>query len=224
MATVKRANVAPTHPTVWVGLALAVVGLLFAVYAYTGARVYDVRFAIVAIVGALLALAGIFVAAWGRSLMAARASRARRAGISADALAMARPPSDEAPAPSSEDAPTVAAPPRERTRFAFSLPKRGRKEPAEEERRERAVPAGVFAFRRREPQPASEPVPEQTAAPRLDDGAPLVTLAPSPAQAQAPAEAVRVTLRCPQCASTFQATGVRPFEAICGSCGFSATV
>lgn len=101
MATVKRANVPATHPTVYVGLALAVVGLLLAMYAYTGARVYDIAFAFIAMAGGVLSLLGIMVAAWGRSIMASRASRARRGTFSRDAFSIAR--AEETP-------PTIAAP------------------------------------------------------------------------------------------------------------------
>lgn len=218
MATVKRGNVPPTHPTVWIGLALASVGLLLAIYAYTGARVYDIRFAFIALAGAFLALLGILTAAWGRSIMSSRASRARRAAFSSDAMSMSRPTEE---APTSDDAPTVAAP-ATRKRFAFSLGKRDKKEEARSARE--PIPAGVFAFRRRDPAPApspAEPAPEparepEGAVPDIHAEEPLVTLAP--------ADPVRVTLRCPQCSATFSAEGVRPFAASCTSCGFSATV
>lgn len=223
VATVKRSNVAPTHPTVWIGLALATIGLLIAVYAYTGARVYDLLFAFVALIGAMLALIGILVAAWGRSVMAARASRSRRATISADAMTIAKPEPEPTQAATSEDAPTVA-PSREKKSFGFAIPKRAKKEKKKEPAKD-AIPAGVFAFRRREPEPEPtnepepirlEPRPEPIVeAPLADE--PMVTLAP-------PAPPVRVTLRCPQCSTTFSAEGVRPFSATCGSCGFSATV
>lgn len=228
VATVKRANVPPTHPTVWIGLALSVVGLLLAVYAYTGARVYSIAYAFVALAGGLLALTGILVAAWGRAVMASRASRSRRAAFSADAMSIARPAPAES-APTSEDVPTVARS-RERKAFAFPLPRRASKERKEKKEKEKdAIPAGVFAFKRREPArtPGPEPEPEterepirlapspETPAPEPD--APLVTLAP-------PAEPVRVTLRCPRCSTTFSAQGVRPFAASCSACGFSATV
>jgi len=217
MATVKRGNVPPTHPTVWIGLALAAIGLLLAVYAYTGSRVYEIAFAIVALVGAFLALVGIMTAAWGRSIMASRASRDRRAAFSSDAMSMSQQAEDR---PTSEELPTVAAS-AEKKRFAFSLGKRNKQDAAREPE---AIPAGVFAFRRKEPapRPAPEPVraPEPEPAPVVPDitaDEPLVTLAP-------PADPVRVTLRCPQCGTTFSAEGVRPFEARCTSCGFSATV
>lgn len=218
MASVKRGNVPPTHPTVWIGLALASVGLIVAIFSYTGTRVYEVMYAIVALVGAILALLGIMIAAFGRSFMAARASRSRRAAFSSDAMTMAKPQREaaaEAKAEvTSEDVPTVAAS-REKKRFAFSLGKKDKKERSPD-----AIPAGVFAFRRREParepEPAPMPEPVVAPAPSLEPEAPLITLAP--------AEPVRVTLRCPQCSTTFSAEGVRPFHAQCTSCGFSATV
>lgn len=203
MATVKKANVPPTHPSVYVGLALAAVGLLVATYAYTGTRVYDITFAVVALLGALLALGGILAAAWGRSIMAARASRSRRGAIQAEALKM------------EEDLPTIAAP-KEKKRFAFPLPKRAAKEKVPEG----SGGAAVFAFRRRTeetPTPVEAAPVEAAAAPE-----PVEALA-EPA-AGAAGEPVRVTLRCPQCAETFSAEGARPFLATCGSCGFSATV
>lgn len=222
MATVKKANVPPTHPTVWIGLALAVVGLLLATFAYTGARVYDILFAFIALLGAFLALAGILVAAWGRSIMAARASRSRRAGISQDALALARPVgAGEAMAEmvGSEDVPTVAAS-KDKKRFAFGVPKRKEKEAREREK----APRAVFAFQRREP--AREPeraMVEPAGSPHAADDPrnPEVSVRLAP---ETPAPPVRVTLRCPQCSTTFSAEGVRPFSASCGACGFSATV
>lgn len=211
MARVKRANVPPTHPTVWIGLALASVGLLLAIFSYTGSRVYEIAYAFVALAGALLALAGILAAAFGRSFMASRASRSRRAAFSADAMAISKPEEKPTPEPTSEDLPTVAAS-REKKRFAFSLGRRKEKEPG-------AIPSGVFAFKRREPSPSPEPEPSPSlpSPPSIEPESPLIALAPS-------AEPVRVTLRCPQCSTTFPAEGVRPFLAQCTSCGFSATV
>jgi hypothetical protein len=198
VATVKKANVPPTHPTVWVGLGLAVVGLLLAMYAYTGARVYDIAFAFIAIAGASIALVGILAAAWGRSIMSARAARARRATFSQDALAIAKPvEASEAMAETmgSETMPTVAAP-SSKKRFSFSVPKRMKKEEP------RADPAALFAFKRR---PAAPP----------PAGEELVTLVEKP---------VKATLKCPQCSGTFSVEGVRPFEARCPACGFASTV
>lgn len=236
MASVKKANVPPTHPTVWLGLGLAVIGLLVATYAYTGARVYEIGFAFAALGGAILALAGILMAAWGRSIMAARASRSRRAVFKEDALAMAKPVkvSDTLEEPASEDAPTIAAP-REKKRFAFPLPKlggKGERKPAE--RAEGAGGGSVFAFKRRAPDPAATPVtvqPEPAAADpeeRIEvalETALLETAAEERVAAPEPAAPpVRVTLKCPSCSTTFSAEGVRPFQATCSSCGFSATV
>ncbi|HVM44543.1 MAG TPA: hypothetical protein VM582_01310 [Candidatus Thermoplasmatota archaeon] len=222
MATVKRGNVPPTHPTVWIGLALATIGLLLAVFAYTGGRVYDITYAFVALGGAVLALAGILVSAWGRSILSARAGRSRRAAISADALAIGRPAAAGEPAPAfSQDAPTIAAP-REKKRFPFPRPR------AKKAEAEPAIPAGVFAFRRREPPAPAAPEAESTTAlppvPALAPDEPPVALDAAPAPREPSAERVRVTLRCPQCGTTFGAEGARPFEATCTSCGFSATV
>ena len=132
MAQVKKANVPPTHPSVYVGLALSAVGLLLAMYAYTGTRVYDVLYALVALLGALVAVAGILTAAWGRAIMASRAARARRA---------TRVPvkGEPTPAPADEEAPpTVAAPPSKK-RFALPRP---------------PVGAAASLFRRRAEAPA----------------------------------------------------------------------
>src|SRR5687768_14750723 len=110
MAATKRAS-PPTHPTVWIGLGLAGVGLLLALYAYTGTRVYDVMFAGVALAGGLLALGGILTAAWGRAIMSARASRERRQLIRKDAVIVADEIAHQPP-------PTVAEPATKK-RFAF---------------------------------------------------------------------------------------------------------
>lgn len=218
MATVKKANVPPTHPTVYAGLALASVGLLVAIWAYTGTRVYEIMYAIVAGIGGVLALAGILVAAWGRSVMAARSSRSRRALMTQDALAVGKPVSvtqAATEAMGSETMPTVAAP-SEKKRFSFSIPKRAKKE-------EKPAEAGaLFAFKRKQPDAAPpERAPD-------DPRHPIVTerlaeeRAPAPS-ADAPAP-VRATLKCPQCGHTFSVEGVRPFEARCPSCGFASTV
>lgn len=223
-----KAKAPPTHPTVWVGLALAVGGLLVATYAYTGARVYEVAFAFVALGGAIMALAGILVAAWGRSIMAARASRSRRAVFKDDALALGRPvPVTQAVTqPSSEDAPTVAVS-REKKRFSFPLPKRNKSSPTSRtDERSGASGAGVFAFKRR--QGSTDPAQAQTAEapPAQAQQAPLP---PIDAELDAIGDLgepriVRVTLKCPSCATTFSAEGIRPFQASCTQCGFSATV
>lgn len=206
MASVKRGSVPPTHPTVSIGLGLAVLGLLLTMYAYTGARVYDVAFAFVALVGGLVALVGILVAAWGRSIMSSRASRSRRTAISRDALAMARP--DEAP-------PTLAAPAQKR-RFALPRPK-----PKKAPEPTASPGAALFAFRRAGPVAPDDPRhPEQAA--RLEPApADPSAVEPAPAPAGLP---VRARLRCPRCANEFLAEGVRPFDATCGACGFFATV
>ncbi|HUR69001.1 MAG TPA: hypothetical protein VM370_07115 [Candidatus Thermoplasmatota archaeon] len=207
MATVKSANVPPTHPSVWAGLALAAVGLLVAIFAYTGTRVYDIAFAFAAMAGALLALAGILVAAWGRSIMASRASRSRRTLMTQDALALAKPVAVRG----SEELPTVAEP-SEKKRFSFSMPKRARKEERP------ADTAALFAFKRK-----AAPEPARAADdPRHPDVAARLAEEPSIA-AQAP-KPVRATLKCPQCGNTFTAEGVRPFTASCQQCGFASTV
>ncbi|MFA5860578.1 MAG: hypothetical protein WDA16_02680 [Candidatus Thermoplasmatota archaeon] len=108
MATAKR-KAPPTHPTVWIGLGLAAVGLLVAMFAYSGTRVYDITYAIIAVVGAVVALAGILLAAWGRAVMSARAQRSRRAFTHEDSLTL----TEGVGAP-----PTVAEPPSKK-RFAF---------------------------------------------------------------------------------------------------------
>lgn len=144
----------PTHPTVYSGLALAVVGLLLATYAYTGTRVYSIGFAFVAALGGLLALAGILTAAWGRSIMAARAARSRRGLIKEEALKL------------DESLPTVAAPAGKKRRF--TLPKLGRSQGT--------PPPGAA------PPDADEPLvrlaPEPASTPGPADDAPLVTLTP----------------------------------------------
>lgn len=186
MAAVKKANAPPTHPSVYVGLALATVGLLVAAFAYTGTRVYDVLYAFVALVGGLLAFAGILTAAWGRSILASRASRSRRGLDAPRALA------DEGPTPP----PTVAAHP-EKKGFRFPMPKR----------REKVAPAAetgaVFAFRRRQ-----EPAPAPEAAPPLAQAEPAVpsvlervTLRCPRCATQFAAEGTRpFTAACPSCA------------------------
>jgi hypothetical protein len=150
MAPTKRAA-PPTHPTVWIGLGLAGIGLLFALYAYTGTRVYDVLYAGVALVGGVLALAGILTAAWGRAVMSARASRERRSLIQRDAVVVADAIAHEAPPP------TVAEP---AAKKRFSFPKASALLESS-----RGKASTLFAFRRRpsdeappSPPPASEPV------------------------------------------------------------------
>ena len=203
MATTKRAQPA-THPTVHVGLALAAVGLLLALYAYTGTRIYDVRFALVAAGGALLAIVGIFVSAWGRAIMAARAQRSRRALIHDDALKVAQEGLAQPP-------PTVAEPPSKK-RFDFKLGARKPKAPREEAA-EKPAGRGAFAFKRRAAPPPPAPPAEETA---------VVSV-----MAEAPAEGPvveRVTLKCPRCATEFSAEGVRPIPIQCPSCGLAGSL
>jgi hypothetical protein len=107
VATATKRSTPPTHPTVWIGLGMAAVGLLVALYAYTGARVYDIVYAVVALVGGIVALAGILTSAWGRAIMSARASRARRATMQAETLKLGEEVLDPPP-------PTVAEPPAKR--------------------------------------------------------------------------------------------------------------
>lgn len=116
VATAKR-KAPPTHPSVWIGLGLASVGLLVAMFAYSGTRVYDIIYATIAVVGAIVSLAGILLAAWGRAVMSARAARARRTLMREDTLKLT-----EAlePAP-----PTVAEPPsKKRFDFKSLMPER----------------------------------------------------------------------------------------------------
>jgi len=213
VATVKKANVPPTHPTVYVGLALAAIGLLLAMYAYTGSRVYDIMFAFIAIGGGVISLAGIMTAAWGRSIMAARASRSRRTAMSVDALALGKPvPVEEARG--SESMPTIAAP-SEKKRFSFSMPKRAKKEAPN------ADPAALFAFKRRAdaaPAPAAPTARDDPRNPEVS-----AALAESPIGPE-PEAVLKISLKCPQCGTQFSAEGVRPFEARCSACGFAATV
>lgn len=205
MATVKRAT--PTHPTVYVGLALAAVGLVLAMYAYTGTRQYDITYAFVAIGGGLLALAGIFTAAWGRAIMSVRAQRARRAAHPVEPAKGA-----EVRAP-----PTVAAP-QQKKRFdlgnaAMKAFKRRRDHEGAKPHEEKAAShQTAFAFRRRNAPapPPSVDEPEETRA--------------APAPALDPAAPARLTLQCPRCAASFSAEGVRPLTVLCPSCGFSDTV
>lgn len=52
---------------VWGGLALALLGLVVAVYAVTGDRIYHITWAPIFVAGGILALAGAAVAAYGRA-------------------------------------------------------------------------------------------------------------------------------------------------------------
>lgn len=202
-AAVKRQS-PPTHPTVWVGLGLAAAGLLVSAYAYTGTRVYDITFAAIAILGGLVALLGIMTAAWGRAVMGARSQRASR-GFSAQPAPKPRPVDADEPA-----SPTIAAPPGKK-RTAIDLASAARRllpaRKPEGARPEGPRPGGatatasLFAFR----SPASKApptAPEPRAAPLLE----------------------RVTVRCPECRSTFSGEGARPFTLTCPTCGLAAEV
>lgn len=217
MAATKRAQPA-THPTVYVGLALASVGLLLAVYAYTGTRIYDVRFALAAIGGALLAFAGIFTAAWGRAIMAARAQRSRRTLIHDDAVKAAEAVGAQPP--------TVAAPP-EKKRFDFAASARRAFQRREKASREKepaevaAAPRGAFAFRRRSTPPPPPAPPEEPAPAPAPVEAPPVEVVPA---VTAEPAVERITLKCPRCQTEFTAEGVRPFPIQCPSCGLAGTL
>lgn len=192
--TVKR-QAPPTHPTVWIGLGLAGVGLLVAAYAYTGTRVYDITFALVAILGGLLALGGILTAAWGRAVMSARAQRSRRGLISDDARKAAR----VAHVAVEEQPPTIAAPAAKREfRFAQAA-KRLLPKPGAPRAKKAEGGASVFAFRSTAPLPSPSPSPSSVAIERL-------------------------TLKCPECATEFTSEGVRPFTASCPNCDFAAEI
>lgn len=198
MAQTKRRVSEPTHPTVWAGLGLAIAGLLVSVYAYTGARVYDIAFFFVAIGGGVLALAGILAAAWGRALGSSRRKRAEKAvrfGAPATAEAGPERPAEK-PAP-----PTVAAPAEKRSILARLVPKGAPKEPA-------APAKPVFAFKRR-----GAPVAE------AGNGSAAVAVQASPVPVLE-----RLTIACPECGETFSAEGIRPFNASCPKCSFSAEV
>lgn len=192
-AAVKRQS-PPTHPTVWVGLGLAALGLLLAAYAYTGTRVYDITFAFVAILGGALALGGILTAAWGRAVMAARAQRSKRGLMKDDAVkaAHAAHVAEEAP-------PTVAAPASKRS-FDFARAARRLMPQPRAKTTEGTSKGGLFAFR--SPAPPVE----------------------APAAAVVAAEPQRIKVRCPQCSTEFSGEGVRPFTLTCPSCGFAAEV
>lgn len=178
MANVPKRQQPATHPTVWIGLAFASVGLMLAVYSYTGTRIYDVRFALVAFSGGFLALVGILLSAWGRSIMAARAQRARRAGVA---------PDRSVPVEGASPPPTVAAP-REKRRFSFGLKAKKEAEPAK--------PAAVFAFRRREPAAAVA-----VEAPREEPARERFTLKCPACAHEFTAEGVRpLSVSCPSCA------------------------
>lgn len=193
MAQTKRRS-EPTHPTVWIGLGLALAGLVVAMYAYTGPRVYDITFFFVAILGGLLALGGILASAWGRAVGQARRQRARRLSVSGGKPG-------EVPVRKTKDAepPTVAAPRNKRSLLArFKIQK---SEPA---------PKPVFAFKRKT-------APDAAAA---SDATPEPAEAPTP---DAPRKE-RVTVQCPDCSTTFSQDGVRPFRVACPNCAFSSEV
>lgn len=176
MATPTKRRVSePTHPSVWAGLVLATVGFLIAIYAYTGPRVYDIVYFFVAIVGALLALAGIFAAAWGRALGASRRKRVEKAA--------------KFGAPANEP-PTVAAPKEKRALLSRLLPKGAPKE---------AAPAKpVFAFKRRG---ASAGGDASGAAVATGGALERLTVACPRCETQFSAEGVRpFTAACPRCA------------------------
>lgn len=211
MAQTKRRVSEPTHPSVWVGLVLAAAGLLVALYAYTGPRVYDITFFFVAIVGGVLAFAGILVSAWGRALGASRRARAAKAAkfgapeptaagsspVEARA-AKARATGALASSAPVEQPPTVAAPAGKRGLLSRFGARGGEKE-------EKADAKPVFAFRRKGGAP--------------EGGGAVAAMA-------VPAEPAleRLTVRCPRCTTQFDAEGVRPFTATCPSCAFSAQV
>ena len=211
----KRAQPA-THVSVWIGLGLSLVGLLLAMYAYSGTRVYDIAYAYVAVAGGVLALAGILVSAWGRAIMAARAQRMKRQTLQHDALKLADAGIAEARQP-----PTVAEP-AEKKRFAFPALGRREKRPAVEGG---ASSGTLFAFRRgappHPPAPEAAPAASEPRALEIPSVEGLVD-APLPLAAEPAVE--RVTLRCPSCSGEFTAEGVRPLAATCPTCGFSATV
>ena len=215
--TRKRAQPA-THPTVYVGLLMAIVGRLLAMYAYTGTRIYDITFAFIAIGGAAIALTGILVAAWGRAVMAARAQRARR-GLATRAKEQETDVAirvEEAP-------PTVAEPAEKKRRLAMPpLPKLGRRKKAEEngEARPAKANAAMFAFRRRGASASTEPTAQEVSvAPEAPPAA-----APSGDDPTADGAVVRITIKCPQCSTEFSAEGVQPIAIQCPSCGLAGSV
>jgi hypothetical protein len=222
VATAQKKAQPATHVSVWIGLGLSIVGLLIAMYAYSGTRVYDITYAYVAMAGGVVALGGILVSAWGRAIMAARAQRMRRQTLQHDALKLTEVGIAEARPP-----PTVAEPPQKK-RFSFSLPSRRPKTEAP------AVEGGassgtLFAFRARAPPPvAPEAEPAPAAETRAMEIPAIESLVETPLAIDAPAAVPqaleRVTLRCPSCSTQFTTEGVRPLAVTCPSCGFSATV
>lgn len=221
--TPRRARAAPTHVSVYIGLIFAIAGLLLAMYAYTGTRIYEKTFAYIALGGGALALIGILVAAWGRAVMAARAQRARR-GF-APQREEAREEPREVQVRVEESPPTVAEPAQKKRTLALGLPKLGRgkdaarAEPADEAAPERTrADAGLFAFKRRGRE-AREAKAQQAVV--VAEAAPVEpeVVASAPA---APA-LVRVTVRCPGCATEFTSEGTPPVAITCPSCGLSGT-
>ena len=185
MAAAVKRQAPPTHPTVWVGLGLAAVGLLVAAYAYTGTRVYDITFAFVAALGGVLALGGILTAAWGRAVMAARAQRSKRGLLRDDAVKAAHDAhvAEEAPPP------TVAAPASKKS-FDFASAAR-RLIPKPAPAKEKPDRKALFAFR----SPAAPaPVPAPAAEPER------VKVRCPQCATQFAAEGVRpFTMTCPSC-------------------------
>jgi hypothetical protein len=184
MAAPKKAA-PPTHPTVWIGLGLAGVGLLLALYAYTGTRVYDVMFAGVALAGGLLALCGILAAAWGRAIMSARASRDRRSLMRRDAIVAGEEATHQAPPP------TVAEP---ATKKRFVFPKASALARSSGDKA-----STLFAFRRR-PAEEAPPAPSPTPSPVSVQVAQRLTLKCPSCGQQFAAEGVRpFTATCSHC-------------------------
>lgn len=213
MAQTKRRS-EPTHPTVWVGLAFALAGLVVALYAYTGPRVYDIIYFFVAILGGVLSLGGILTAAWGRAIGQARRQRSRRLAVAAGGSSVVRTGTDDSRTGDDGRAsspPTVAAPPEKKGLLARLKPsggKGGEKGAAEASDK----PKPVFAFKRRAAASgeagAAENAPAEAGSGDADAGP----------------RKERVTLQCPECATTFSQEGTRPFRVACPNCAFSADV
>lgn len=199
MATATR-KAPPTHPTVWVGLGLAAIGLLVAMFAYSGTRVYDITFALVATLGALVATVGILMAAWGRAIMSARAQRSRRAAMRSETLKL----NEMLEAP-----PTVAEPPvKRRLDVKAWMGRRAKDEAADGNGRSPEKPRRpLFALRGKASTSGAA-------------GSAAVEVAPPAAAPQR----VRLTLECPNCQAQFEAEGERPFVASCPACGHAEAV
>lgn len=213
-----------THPSVFVGLLMAIGGLLLAMYAYTGTRIYDRTFAYVAIGGGILALSGILVSAWGRAIMASRAQRARRVAVRENAqqqdqkleekparrgFSLGRKRAAEARAP-----PTIAAPADKKRALMPTLPKLGRRGKAKPENGANGAPS-FFAFKRKNEGASSS-----------GGASSSVVTEEQPADTDPTADGaiVRITLRCPECNEQFTAEGVQPLTVTCPACSFSGTV